>query len=68
MSTENHMPVHELKGFAAWKANIHNILVKIDSPETSEHKQGELVKNLQALGEKVSNHVKILRKKAKLIP
>ena len=48
-------PVHELKGFAAWKAQIRNIITKIDTDlEATEHKTGQRVKSLGHLGEKVS--------------
>lgn len=48
-------PVHELRGFAAWKAQISNILIKIDTDGlATKHKTGQRVKSLQVLGEKVS--------------
>lgn len=48
-------PVHELRGFAAWKAQIRNILVKIDNDDrATERKTKQRVKSLQTLGEKVS--------------
>ncbi len=48
-------PVHELRGFPAWKAQIRNILVKIDNDDrATKRKTRQRVKSLQVLGEKVS--------------
>ena len=53
------VPVHELRGFAAWKAQIRNLLVKIDEDvEATSHKTRERLKSLGPLAERVSQHKK----------
>lgn len=55
-------PVHELRGVEAWKAQIRNILVKIDTDtKATPHKTKERIKNLVPLATKVSQWSKSRR-------
>jgi len=57
-------PVHELRGVEAWKTQIRNILVKIDTDvNATSHKTKERIKSLDPLAERVSQWTRLKRLK-----